>query len=234
MGEEDIYKNLGEVAYGFFISFLKEKQESVSNFFLKNKVGFIPPGMDYSEFQRIKTKTVFKQLKSLIGNHYSLSIILIGLYLSTLDSESKIKIIENNKQKVYDKYGPIGVSIMNLAQTRFIEGYVKWLSNYNIDKNPSEKELINFYEKILKDWGERSFFVQGVMTEKHVTDKIVSKINIGKDAFFIFASGNAAEMTKETISKLALDKFFEENNYSYSENNRNDPGEKVWIIEKIA
>jgi len=54
------YEALGEVGFGFFKSFLKETGEGIKSFFLKYKVGFLPEGMDYSEYQKIKNKTVFK------------------------------------------------------------------------------------------------------------------------------------------------------------------------------
>lgn len=126
---------------------------------------------------------VFKQLKFLIGKHETLSIILIGLYIQGLDTKIKSKIIDENRQRIYNKHGTKGVSILNLATTGFIEEYIKWLSDYNIKNNPSQQELIDLYEKNLDDWKERSIFVQYIMQSSTIIEKITSKMNIGKEVF---------------------------------------------------
>ncbi len=226
------YEVLGEASFWFFKSFLEETSEGIKKFFLKYKVGFLPEGMDYSEYQKIKNKTVFKQLKFLIGNHPTLSIILTGLYISSLDKGLKKKIVEENKQRIYPKYKSKGVSIMNMATTGFIEDYVKWLSKYNVEKNPSQQELIDFYEKILEDWRERSIFIQSFIQNKTIINKIMSKINMEKDVFFVFASGSAIKITEESISEIAKSDL-KENSYDFlTEKLHNDENERVWIFEK--
>ena len=189
--------------------------------------------MDYSDYQKLKNKSVFKQLRFLIGNHPTLAIILTGLYISSMDTKSRIKVIEDNRQRIHDRYGKVGVSIMNLAKTGFIEGYVKWLSLYNVNKNPSQKGLIEFYENILKDWQERSFFVQNFMDISIITNNISSKINIGKEVFFVFASGNAIKITERAIDEIEKTGLIRENKYHINNSNINsNKNEKVWIFEK--
>ncbi|MBU4393362.1 MAG: hypothetical protein KJ920_13085 [Actinobacteria bacterium] len=227
------YEKLGEFGFGFFKSFLKETGEGIRNFFVKYRVGFLPEGMDYSEYQKIKNKTVFKQLKFLIGNHPTLSIILTGLYVSSLDKELKKKIVEENKQRIYNKYKSKGVSIMNMGATGFIEDYVKWLTKYNVEKNPSQQELIDFYEKILEDWQERSIFIQGFMQTLIIISKILGKVNVGKDVFFLFACGNAIKTTEEAISEISINNELKESGYKFlTEKLNNDDNERVWIFEK--
>ena len=197
----EAYDRLGEFGYGFLKSFLNEKIDNLKKFFTINKVGFIPEGIDYSDLQKVKNKATFKQLRFLIGKHRTLSIIMIGLSISSLDKNIKAKIMEEHKSKIYDKHGVAGVSILNLATTGFIEGYIKWLSEYNLKNNPSQLELINIYEKNLIDWSERSIFIQGTMEKEIVFHKIRSKIDIGKDVFFVFASKSAINVTEETIKE---------------------------------
>lgn len=154
--------NLGEFGFDFLKSLLKETSAEAKNYFVKYKVGFLPEGMDYTDYQKIKNKSIFKQLKFLIGNHPTLSIILIGLHISSLDRKLKNTLFEENKQAIYDKYRAKGVAIMNMTTTGFLEDYVKWLTKYNVDKNPSKQELIDVYENILEDWIEREHFYSGV------------------------------------------------------------------------
>lgn len=231
----DIYENIGKTGYGFFTSFLKEVGEGIKNFFIKNKVGFLPEGMDYSVYQKIKNKIVFKQLRFMIGEHSTLRIILVGLYVSSFDKDTKAKVLEENRQKIYDKYGQRGVSILNMATTGFIESYIKWLSEYNIRKNPSKLELIDLYEKILQEWLETTIFVQGNMPKEIVASKIFGKMNVGFGVFFVFASKSAIKITEEAIREIEIKGPLKNYGYKYSTdilNNNED--ERVWIFENIG
>lgn len=221
---------LGEFGFHFFKSFLKESRDNVKNYLVKYQVGFLPKGMDYSDFKKLKEKTIFKQLEFLIGNHSTLKIILTGLYISSLNKETRKNVIEENRQKIYDKYKSKGVSIMNMATTGFIEYYVKWLTKYNVEKNPSQQELIDFYEKILEDWKERSVFIQTFMSLEIVKNKIVGKMSLDKDVFFVFASCNVIKIVEESIDSIDVNGY----GYNfYSEKLHNNYDEIVWIFEKI-
>jgi len=122
---------------------------------------------------------------------------------------------------------------MNMGATGFIEDYVKWLSKYNVEKNPTQQELIDFYEKILEDWQERSIFIQSFMQNQTIINKIMSKINMGKEVFFVFASGSAIKLTEDSISEIVKKNYLKENSYDFlTEKLHNDENERVWIFEK--
>jgi len=232
MGSE--YEDLGEASYGFFKTFLKETAEGVKKFFMKNKVGFLPEGMDYSDFQKLKTKMVFKQLKFLIGKQDTLSIILLGLYIQGLDNKIKSKIADESRQRIYNKYGTKGVSILSLSTTGFIEEYIKWLSDYNIKNNPSQQELIDLYERCLNDWREITIFVQNVMQTQTIMDRMIGKMNIGKEVFFLFASKGAIMKVEEAIKTRFDEESLKEYGYEYSTDKlNNNSEERVWIFQKI-
>ena len=91
--DEDINIKIGEAAYGFFKSFLKEKKSSISKFFMKYKVGFDPQGIEFTVFQNIAKKTSFKQLKFLISNHKTLQIVMNGLWINSLSEEKLLFLI---------------------------------------------------------------------------------------------------------------------------------------------
>ena len=229
---DDTNVKVGEMGYGFLKAFLHEKAEDIKKFLTRNKIGFIPEGIDYSSLQEVKNKTVFKQLKFLIGNHSTLSIIMIGLSMTSLDKDIKARIVEKNRNSIYNLHKGEGVSLLNLATTGFIEGYIKWLSDYNIRNNPSQKELTDIYEKNLKDWSERTIFVQNNMDVSTVSTKIINKINTGKNTFFVFASKSAIDITENAINDLK-DRLKNES-YEYSTDKlNNNEDERVWIFEKI-
>lgn len=185
MTNDDMYKHLGEVAYGFLNSLLKEKKQNAKNFFVKHKVGFMPEGMDYSDYHKLKKSALFKQLKNLIGNHWSLSIFLTGLHIASLDRTSKKKSIVEIRQAVFNEHKAKGVSILNMAATSFIMPYTKWLLKYTLENNLSQSQVIDLHEKSLDDWQERTIFVKTCHKEKTIVNKCISKMGIGKNGFLV-------------------------------------------------
>ena len=70
------------------------------------------------------------------------------------------------------------------------------------------------------------------MEKEIVFHKIRSKIDIGKDVFFVFASKSAINVTEETIKEKS--EIIASENYDYSTNKlNNNEDERVWIFEKI-
>lgn len=227
------YEKMGEFAYGFFKSFLKEKRESLSKFFAKQKVGFVPLGFDYSVFQKLQKKTAFKQLKFLVGNHHTLPIVTVGLWINSLDEQEQLKIAEANRDQIYKKYKEKGVNILNMGTTGFMEGFIKFLTNYALKKNPSKEEMIDIYEKTLEDWSNKTIFVQKTNSENHILHKCRNKIDQDLRFFYMFASYEAIKVSRKVVENLVKDKILQEANYEvYTEKLNIEGSRKVWIFEK--
>lgn len=228
--------DIGEALFGFFKASLKEGAKDAQNFLLKNKLGFVPKGMDYSVLKEMKQKPIFKELQRLIGEkHETYYIVLIGLYIQELDEGIKSKIVEEERNKIYNKNGPKGVAIINLAATGFLEGVIKFLCYYNLKNNTSLKETIDLYEKILNDWEEdMTVFIKSDMTEEIIKQRILSKISGGKKFFFVFASKGAI-INAEMYIKKNFNEEVLEREYYYNlstEKLNNSTQERVWIFEK--
>lgn len=231
--DSDLYENVGHTAYGFFKSFLKEKKDSLKNFLVKNKVGFLPIGLDYSVFQKISTKASFKQLKFLIGKHRTLPIVMTGLWINSLSEEEQLKVVDDNRNDVYQKYGEEGVIILNMGTTGFMESFIKFLSNYNIRKDISQKELIDIYELHIKSWAQITIFVKKDSTVNHIVQKCKSKINQDLKFIYMFASYGARKIALDSIKKLEKDGTLKEENYEvFMEKLCSQGLRQVWIFEK--
>lgn len=227
----DGFPNLGEIGYGFLKEFLKEKRKDIGKFFVKNKVGFLPEGMDFNSFQDMKNDAIFRQLKHLIGKHETLPIILVGLHLHGYSGHEKRRVAEENRNEVYKRHKARGISILNIASTGFIEAFISWISEYNIKNNPSRLELVDLYEKILDDWEEMSFFVKSLTSKKVLSNNVIGRINSGKPTSFVFASGSAIPIAEGVMNNLEKEIF--ESGYSISTNKlNNSSNERVWIISK--
>lgn len=236
MTTENIDEKTGAMLYGFLKSFLKEKKQSVKNFLTKYQIGFVPEDMDYSAYSKLKNNTILKQLKFLIGKkHPTLKITLMGLYMSSLKPAERKIIYQENKGKVLKKYGSQGVTILYLAMTGFLRGYVKWLADINLKRDLSQEELTElYYEGVLRDWEERSIFIHELMKEKTLASIIQTKINIGKTIFFAFASYSAIKVADKVIHFLEKSSYFKNNGYEFTEDIlHNNIKEKFWVFEKI-
>ena len=231
--DEDVFKNMGAAAYGFFKAFLKEQKENVGKFFVKNQVGFIPEGMDYSAYQSFKKKSVYKQLKFLIGNHPTLPIVVVGLWLNSLPEKEQVQQAKDKRNEIYGEYKEKGVNILNMAVTGFMEAFVKWLSNYNIKRNLAQEELIDLYEKNLGEWSEITIFVQESHSQEVVLQKCKTKMAQDCRFIYIFASYGAIPIAEGAVLILKEEDLFKQSNYQvYTENLNREGTRQVWIIEK--
>ncbi|MEE9525379.1 MAG: hypothetical protein V3V78_02115 [Candidatus Woesearchaeota archaeon] len=211
MAERDIAKDIGAAAYGFLVSFLKENKPSAKKFLVKHKVGFLPEGFDYSLYHKLNKSALIKQLKFLIGkNHKTLPIILVGLYLRSLDQEERERCISDNREAIYKKYKEEGLDILKWTITGFLDFFIKWLSAQSVDKNLSKEEIINIYEKALSEWRELSIFVKREHTENYISHLCKTKIGGSKQVFFMFASGSAIRLADEVYKKLKKENLLTE------------------------
>ena len=230
MSDPDTSK-AGEVAYGFVKAFLKETGANVIKFLSKNRIGFLPPDMDYDIFQKIKRKAAFKQLNFLIGSHYTLPIVVVGLWIDSLPEDKKVKVIEDSRNDIYGKYGPKGVHILNVCTTGYMEKFIVFLTRLKIDKNMSHKELTDIYEEILENWEKLTIFVEKGTPAKHLIKNCEIKMVQGTRFFYMFAAYSALKVAEEVIRKLKNE--IKGYGYRITADRLNPEGSRVvWIFEK--
>lgn len=237
MSEDNSIGNfVGETAHGFLKSFLKENKTKMDKFLLTNKLGFVPEGMDFSNYKKIQEKNVFKQLKFLIGKkHPTLGIILMGMHLASFPYEKRKECVEKHRNEVYDKHGAKGVSVLNMALTGFINVYIKWLADYNVEKNPSQKELIDLYEKILDEWNHVSLFIQKSKSNSTIRNRIVNKMASSLPFIYIFASESAIKKWRKVLVEIKKEGLLTEYDYQFTSYNLHESNyEKVWIFENVS
>lgn len=229
-----VKEDFGSAGYGFVSSFLKAKKNDIQTYLVKNQVGFIPEGFDYSDFQEVRKSQIYKRLRILFPNHESLPILLMGLYLAGLDSDERKGQISKLKTKAYQKYKRKGVAILNIAQTGFIQGFVSYFNDLSIKEEMSQEELVDIYEDILNDWEERTFFVKNSNSEKDIRTVIISKCGVGKNLFFVFASYSAICILKKIVDCSDFQATLTQFGYDFKESQLNSCcDELVYIFEKI-
>jgi len=223
----------GQAAHGMFQEFLKGKKKSLQQYILSHKLGLVPEGLDYSSYNKIRSKNSFKQLQFLIGKrHNTLGIVLLGMHLATFSYHERSECIEQHKQEVYDKHGPEGVSVLNMALTGFIDVYIKWLTDYNVEKNPSRRELVDIYKDILREWKNITIFVQKQKADTTVRKIFETKMSSEMPFIYVFASASAIPKWKKILEACKIDKTLDEFDYHYQKYNlHGSEFERVWIFE---
>lgn len=225
--------NPGKVAYGFLKEFFKDLANGGKNYLTRKRIGFLPKGMANLDFSKVEKTQLVKQIKYLIDQHETVPIIILGLYLDSLNPNDRKEVLPTFRDSVYEKHRSFGVCVLNLAITGFIKPYIKWLSTQTIDKELDIQQRIDIHQKILVDWEERTLFVQNHNSSKYIKQVCVSKIGVGKDVFFIFASGSLIRNVEKSLEELEKEGIFKESNYHHFSNNlHNTENEKVWFISK--
>lgn len=224
---------LGTFSYGFFKAFLEEQKDKIENFFSKNKVGFLPEGCNYDDIRKAQKKASFKQLNYLIGNHETIPIVSIGIWINSLPEQQQKKIAEETRDEVYTKYKKRGVSILNMAATGFMEAFIRQLTTYNMKRNLSREELMDIYESALEDWEKITLFVQKIQSKDTIYSAIKSKLAQGLPFIYVFASYSAIQPTEEAVSQIEKEKLLEQFNYEvYKELLVTSNKKIVWSFEK--
>src|SRR3989338_1512042 len=220
----------GKFSYGFFKSFLEEKKEQLISFFSRNRVGFLPKGCGLGDLKNSQKTQSFKQLKYLIGNHPTLPIISIGLWINSLPEEKQKKVAEEIRNSIYKMHKKKGVSILNMASTGFMEGFIKFLTNYNLKKNLTKEELIDIYEQSLEDWEKISLFIQKNNPLENILQAIQLKLAQGMSFIYVFASYGAIQTMQSVIVQLRSSNLLLQLGYSFSKENLEPKGSKIVLI----
>lgn len=233
--EDDIDTRTGKILYGFVEEFLGSSTSKIKDFFKKNKFGLLPQGSDYSELDKnIKSKKqLIGQIKYLIGKPKTLPALLCGIHLNCLNQDERQKQYSECKDLVYKKHGREGLVVFNMGVTGFINAYVKLLTEESIEENLSQKERVDNFEEIVKDWEERSFFVDSNKTERGITKTCRRRMEFGKSLFFIFAAGRETKKANESIKiiiKNKIDKDFGYDIRKFPLNSKKT--ELVWFFRK--
>ncbi len=233
--DDDLDIRIGKVLYGFVDEFLKQTGKELKNFFKINKFGLLPQGMDYSDIESSmkSKKQLINQIIFLIGKPKTFQALLAGIHLNSLSSAERKKNYSKFKEIVHDKFQSEGIVVFNMGATGFIKAYVKLLTEESIEENLSQKERIENFEDIVKDWEERSFFVDSSKTELIVTRICRRRMEFGKSIFFIFAGGKEIQKTKNSIKILIKNNIHKDLDYVVRPHYLNSKKtECVWFFRK--
>ncbi len=205
----------------------------MSAYFKQKNTGILPMGVSIRDVKRASRSTTCSVLKGLIGKHKTLGPISVGLSLKYLTDQEKTEYADKNKSIICKRNDPSLLIAFNLAVTGYINLVVSFLSKYSMEKDLSKPEVINLYEKTLKDWDDASFFVRKETQPKTLFKKIEIKMYNDTCPYFVFASHSAINVAKKVFKTKTFQKLALELGYQVDKQRLNSSSKELaWIISK--
>jgi len=183
----------------------------------QRKYGFTPSKPEADAIKDVGEKESYRRFKECVGNHWSIDLIRVGLYITELNDEGKKEIVKKIKDGVHRKYGARGIKIVELATTGHILEIIDYLSRLKINENLNEQDLSLEFEKLLEEWVSVTIFVQAGDNEKETFARITKLMDARKERFFVFAYGSAVQTASNAVSKIAIELSDKYKQYSIQE-----------------
>lgn len=190
----------------------KDVKQKIVGILDKNKYGFVPNAQEANSLQRINESPIFCRLKECIGDHWSLDLVKVGMYIMELNDEGERNLIRKIRDRTNKKHGPRGMKIINLGSTGVINDVISYLDNLKLRKGYSQKHVYEEFEKILDKWEQISIFVKSEHNEDTLYDDILSHMYLKHSIFFVFAYGSACNVAMKIIAEMNNDGMITERN----------------------
>ncbi len=121
----DINKVLAEIA----IKGVKEVGSGLINHVKKildkQKYGITPTPEESKGLWEISNSKRYERLEECIGNHWSLKLLNVGLYISYLNDEgAKKSMIKRIEKEVYDEYESVGLRVLQISTTGVVANII--------------------------------------------------------------------------------------------------------------
>lgn len=163
----------------------------------------------------VSSQETYLKLRELIGSHWSLSLIKLGMRISVLNDEGKRKAIQEIRRDVYKKHGKKGIRTLNMASTGMIDVVVETLERIKKEENLDQQQTTKQFESLLNEWSNMTIFHRADSSKNELRTRIIEKMNLRFSVFFVFAYGSACVSSEETITELNKEGVFTDRGYAY-------------------
>lgn len=180
----------------------KDVKRTIINLLDKKKYGFVPDEQEAKAIKRISESPRFCRLKELIGNHESLNLVRVGIYIMELNDIGERQLINEIRNRVNKRYGHRGMKIINLGSTGTIFDVIDYLDTLKLRKGYGKEHIILEFNKILDNWERITIFVKSEQDEKSLYQNIQIYMRLKHPIFFVFAYGTACSVAMKTIADM--------------------------------
>lgn len=196
---------------------LKEAKKEIIKFLAKNEYGFTPDKDLAIELQQIKNSELYNRFKGCVGKSPCLSLVKLGLTFEGLSEEGREEKIRRIKDEVFrsPKFGIKGIAVLNMGSTGVLPEIIHWISDKKINNNYSTSIMSDIFDGVVERWERDTIFHQTSDGSTKLELKLIAYMNSGKDLFFVFAGGMAAEQAMKKIATLKKKKEFRNRGYNF-------------------
>ncbi len=180
----------------------KDVKRKIIGILDKKKYGFVPNTTEANSLQRINESPIFCRLKECAGNHWSLNLVKVGIYIMELNDEDERILVREIRDRIHKQHGPKGMKILNLGSTGVILDVIEYLDDLKTRKGYGEEHIASEFDRILENWEQISIFVRSEHDENALYDEILTHMYRKIHIFFVFAYGTACKVAMTTIAEM--------------------------------
>lgn len=228
-------KILAELLISFAKDLGFQAKEKIKTFWLKQEYGITLSPEEGELINKVsKENELYKIFKKYLGDHWSLKLIKVGLYISELNEDGKKLRAESIQKEVRKKYDRKGLKIIQIASTGILEPVMQHIIDLKLLKGANYIVLCKEFDKILSEWDIISIPVARSSLETDIRQSITSKVQIGNPIFFVYGAGRAAVIAQLILAKMSNENIFL-NKYLMSLKSKHIINVEycLWVFEKI-
>lgn len=167
------------------------------------KFGCTPSDELATKLIKIDGSESFCRLKKIIGNHETLKVVRIGLYLEKLNKEGVTSLVKDIKNEIWENHSSEGMNLINMGSSGLLSPLIEQLETLKETNKLSKSQLIKEYEYAIQKLDDISIWVNRHDLIENIMLRIKRKMKLMRPKiFFIIAAGNASTKTAEAIAKL--------------------------------
>lgn len=190
------------------------------------------------KLRKIDSTPEYQRLKSLIGNHSSLKLARIGLYLETLNEQGATLIVNQIRSEIVENMGPESMKILDLGSSGLMSKVIDAVKSLKEELNLFQTDVIKRYEYIVRRMELISIYVKNIDTIPNIKLRIEKKIGQMPEEFFVIASGTASSNTAYAIAQLNVKNVFSDAGYIFLSPNIRPQGKEcsqfIWTFYRFV
>ncbi|HJH29907.1 MAG TPA: hypothetical protein C5S51_09495 [Methanosarcinaceae archaeon] len=190
--------------------------DKIKEILAQKRYGFTPEPQIAAELQQITKSDAYRRTKECIGNTPLLNVIRLGLRMEKLTEEGKIEAIGKIKNDVIKKYGPEGITILNMGGTGVLIPIILHLSDMKIENDYDQNYMLDYFNNVIASWSDITIFHQTEHGQEALTTKIKQYMNSHFEIFFVFSIGTAGGQAIKSIATIRNDGTIKYKGYTFT------------------
>ncbi len=233
--EDDLSKFLADLTLAATKSLTSSLKEAISKRWRKLEYGVTLSVEEANSLKKIAENNFYLLFKKYLNAHWSLKLIKVGIYISELNDEGKIKRVNELNVEVYRKYGLKGKRIIQLASTGILIPLMNHIIDIKLTKGANPFVLHQEFDKILEEWEKIAIPVGSIATDADIKKQVLIKMDNANPIFFLYAAGIASKHAQLSLAKMNNENLFQ-NKYLMTPQKPkivNEIEYCLWTFEKV-